>query len=275
MIGKSTLAILWAFFVRDAKIAFSYRLQFFFTAAGAFSVSVSFFFLALMMKRVEGGITSLAKYGGSYFAFALVGIAFSTFLDASLRTFGAAIRQAQMTGTLEAMLTTRARIGSLIAGTSAYTLVFTMFRSTLFVFIGVLVFQMRIHLENWWCSALILLFTMSATMALGIFSAGFVVLFKQGDPITAAVSGLSWLLSGILYPREILPFWVQRAADLLPMTHMLQAMRLSLLTGAPLGELLGSLGYLVGFSLLGIPLSITWFGWAVGRARIDGSLARY
>ena len=69
------MRVLWAFIKRDMAIAFSYRFQAFFQVASMFSVSVTFFFVSLMLRRVEGSIDALAKYGGSYFAFVLVGLA--------------------------------------------------------------------------------------------------------------------------------------------------------------------------------------------------------
>lgn len=269
------LALFYEFVRRDAKIAMSYRLQFFFQMASVLSICFTFFFLSLMLARVEGGIGALEKYGGKYFAFVLVGIAFSTYLDAALRTFSSVIRQAQMTGTLEAMLTTRTRIGPLIAGSALYTLLFTTVRSGLFILFGMSIFRVEVHLGAWPGALAVLALTITSTMALGIFAAGFIVLYKQGDPVTAAIAGLSWLLSGILYPKEILPDWVQRVADYLPMTHTLESMRLALLTGAQAGAFSGSIVYLAVFSGVGIPLSTLWFGWAVSRARLAGSLAKY
>ncbi len=269
------LLLFYEFLRRDAKIAMSYRFQFFVQVAGVLSICFTFFFLALMLAKVEHGIGALQKYGGGYFGFVLVGIAFSTYLDAALRTFGLAIRQAQMTGTLEAMLTTRTRIGPLIAGSAVYTLLFTTVRSGLFIVFGALIFRVPVHLETWPGAVAILGLTITSTLALGIFAAGFIVLFKQGDPVTAAIAGLSWLLSGILYPKEILPAWVQRIAEFLPMTHTLESMRLVLLTGAEPAQLSRSIAYLALFSVVGIPLALLWFGYAVGRARIAGSLAKY
>src|SRR5262249_39461218 len=129
--------------------------------------------------------------------------------------------------------------------------------------------------EAWPVALTIMTLTITSTLVLGIFASGFIVLFKQGDPVTNAISGLSWLLSGVLYPREILPLWVQKAASFLPMTHTLESMRLALLTGATALELDGSIVYLGAFSAIGIPVAVMWFRWAVGRARIQGSLARY
>lgn len=269
------LRLMWEFVRRDAKLAMSYRLQFFFQIAGIFSVSVTFFFLSLMMRGVEGEIVALERYGGGYFGFVMVGVAFSTYLDAALRMFGSSIRSAQMTGTLKAMLASKTRLASLVGGSALYTLLFTTLRVGLYLGFGALFFQQQVYLETWPAGLAILGLTVTSTLALGIFAAGFIVLFKQGDPVTAGVAGLSWLLSGILYPKEILPLWVQEVASFLPMTHTLEAMRLVLLTGASADVLTRSIGYLATFSLVGIPLAVLWFAWAVRRARIAGSLGAY
>lgn len=274
--GLQWLALMWAFLRRDAKIAVSYRLQFIFQVASVMSVSITFFFVSIMLRRVEGGIESLDRYGGRYFGFVLVGLAFSSYLDAALRMLAQAIRQAQMTGTLEAMLATRTPVGAVVAGSALYTLAFSTFRMALFLAFGSLLLEnQRLHWEAWPGALTILGLTIAATLALGIFAAGFIVWFKQGDPITGAIAGLSWLLSGILYPVEIFPAEVRGLADWLPMTHTLRAMRLSLLQGVGLDGIASEARFLAVFAGLGIPLALLWFGFAVGRARKAGSLAKY
>lgn len=269
------LRLMAEFIRRDWKIQLSYRFQAFFRVAAIFSVCVTFFFVSIMLRRVEGDIVTLDKYGGSYFAFAIVGLAVSSYIDSSLRTFSGSIRQAQMTGTFEAMLATRTSIHSIVAGSGLFTLFYSAVRSSVLIFFGVIVFGMSVHLDVWPSLLLTFVLTVVATLAMGIFSAGFIALFKQGDPLTAAISGLSWLLSGVVYPKEILPSWVQRVADLLPATHALEAVRLALLAGDPASALRRSWAYLAVFCVVAMPLSLLWFRFAVGRARIAGSLARY
>ena len=86
------LRLLYEFLRRDAKIAVSYRLQFFFQVSSVLSVCITFFFLSIMMRRVEGTIESLQTYGGRYFGFVLIGLAFSSYLDSALRILAQAIR---------------------------------------------------------------------------------------------------------------------------------------------------------------------------------------
>jgi ABC-2 type transport system permease protein len=271
----SLFRVLWAFLRRDLKITVSYRFQAFFQLAGLLSILITFFFLSLMMRRVEGSIPSLSKYGGTYFGFAVIGVAVSIYIDTSLRSFASSIRMAQVTGTFEAMLTTRTPVGTLVAGSALYTLLNSTGKSFVLLFFGGTLFGVPFHLETWPAVLMIVLLTMTTTAALGIFAAGFIVLFKQGDPLNTAISGLSWLLSGVLYPKEILPTWVQQVASFLPMTRSLESLRLALLQGVPFAELQGDLVSLLWMTAIGVPLSLVWFRWAVGRAQVAGSLARY
>lgn len=270
------MRLLYEFLRRDAKIAVSYRLQFFFQVASVLSVSITFFFLSFMLRRVEGDIAALQPYGGRYFGFVLVGLAFSSYLDAALRMLAQAIRQAQMTGTLEAMLATRTPVSWIVAGSSLYTLLFTTARAGLFLGFGTLLLEGQgLAWHRWPQVGAVLVLTILATLALGIFAAGFIVWFKQGDPVTGAIAGLSWLLSGVLYPKEIFPAQVQALAEWLPMTHTLRAMRLTLLADAEWSTFMDSVTFLAGFSAVAIPAALLWFRFALGRARAAGSLAKY
>lgn len=272
MIG---LRILLAFLRRDLALAASYRLEAFVRFAGILSLSFTFFFLSVMVSGFEDRIPALGRYGGRYFGFALVGLALSTFLDATLRSFSATLRQAQMTGTLAAMLQTRAPLPWVVAGSALYPLGFTAVRAGVFLGLGVTLFGVSVRGASWGVAGLVLGLTVLATGVLGVVAAGFVVRFKQGDPVSAGIAGLSWLLSGVVYPREILPLEVQRVAHVLPLTHSLEAMRLAVLSGASLEAVWGSVLYLSGFALIGGPLALWWFAACVRAAKREGALSHY
>jgi ABC-2 type transport system permease protein len=83
------------------------------------------------------------------------------------------------------------------------------------------------------------------------------------------------LLGGIYYPVAVMPEWMQKIANLIPVTYALRAMRLALLQGAGFDELWSDILILGGFSVLLLPASLIAFGLAVRLARIDGSLTHY
>ncbi len=101
------------------------------------------------------------------------------------------------------------------------------------------------------------------------------MVIKRGDPVTWIFTSLSWLLGGVIYPISILPDWLQKFSHLLPITYCLEGMRLALLKGLSTSALLPDISVLALFSVVLLPLSVGLFGYAVKRAKIEGSLTHY
>jgi ABC-2 type transport system permease protein len=111
--------------------------------------------------------------------------------------------------------------------------------------------------------------------SIGILSACFVIVFKQGNPINFLIGSVSSLLSGVYYPVAVLPMWLRVAAKVYPLTYTLDAMRRALLTGASMATLLPDIGVLAAFSAVLLPLSLFAFRQAVRQAKRDGSLTQF
>jgi hypothetical protein len=62
---------------------------------------------------------------------------------------------------------------------------------------------------------------------------------------------------------------------LLPITYAIEGMRASLIGAAPCSALWRSLGPLMLFALIVLPLSLVSFHYATRHARITGTLAQY
>ena len=240
---------------------------------GLFMVLVSFFFLSRLFE--EAFLPHLERYGGSYFSFALIGIALGTYTTLSLQTFRTTIRRSQMNGTMEALLGTQTRLSTIIVGSSQYSFVFGTLQVGVYLLAGVAIFNADIAFGNMLGALLALALTVLSTAGLGILSASFIMVLKQGDPMSLIVNGGTWLLSGVVYPVSVLPAGLQSVSAFLPMTHGLEAMRLSLLTGASLGEIAPELLTLVVFAVVLLPVSLLTFRFAVHRAKMDGSLGHY
>ncbi len=101
-----------------------------------------------------------------------------------------------------------------------------------------------------------------------------VIWLKRGDPIAWAVDALTFLVSGILYPVEVLPHSLHTVAALVPATHALAALRRALLQGASFRELAGELSWLTAFAAVLLPLSALVLRWALRKAARDGSLGQ-
>ncbi len=261
------------FLRRDYTIEFSYKLSFVMQFIGIFLNVFMFYF---MSQLVDGDSQpALAQYGGDYFAFVLIGIAFSLYFTVALSSFAKNLREAQTTGTLEAMLLTPTDMSTIILSSALWDYLFTTLRVFIYLAVGRFVFNADIGGGNYLGALVVLLLTIVAFSGLGVIAASFIMVTKRGDPITVIFGGVGLLLGGVYYPVEMLPSWLQVFSALIPVTYALRALRNALLNDAPWSVLLPDIGILALFCLILIPLSLFIFGQAVRWAKTDGTLAHY
>jgi ABC-2 type transport system permease protein len=263
----------WVFIWKDFLTDLSYRLAVFAHLIFTFFMVAAFYFFGRMLEGTT--IESLGPYGGSYFPFVIVGVAFSSYLGVAVRSFSDTIRNAQVLGTLEALLVTPTPVGQIIVMSSIYSFVATSIRVVVILIFGWLIFGVSYTNANWPAAILVLLLTIISFSFLGILSASIVLAFKRIDPSSWLVQGFSYLLGGVYYPIAVLPGWGQWLANLLPITHSLEAMRKLLLMGASLSDVAGSILGLVIFSAVAGPLSIWAFLLALKRVKREGSLSHF
>jgi len=272
-VKSEKLRILWAFLWRDIHNEMSYRLAFFLELFGILPAVLLFFFLSKLFGDMIPG--PLSEYGGKYFPFVLIGIAAQNYLSLSLRSFASSIRESQVSGTLEAVLTTPVPLPVFLLGSSLYPFVLNAFRILIYLVVGNLFFGAGLDWRQWPALLVVLMLTVTAISGLGIFSASFTVLFKKGDPLNWVFSVGSWLLGGVYYPVSVLPGWLQKISDFIPMTHTLESFRLILLGHRDLYAVAGHLFALGLWSLMVLPLSLVCFRYALNQARIKGNLGHY
>jgi ABC-2 type transport system permease protein len=266
-------AVLWAFLVRDLRNELSYRLSFVLQIIGIFPAVLMFFFLSRLVGTTISG--PLGPYGGHYFPFVLIGIALQNYLTVSLSRFSGSLRESQLSGTLEVIMAAPVSLPVFLTGSTLYSFVFNALRVFIYLGAGALLFHVDIHWMRLPAAVGILILTMAAFSSLGIFSAAFIMLFKRGDPVNWAFSVVSWLLGGVYYPVSILPEWLQKGADLIPMTHALEALRIVLLTNGSIGSVGSSLAALGLWAVMGLPISLYAFRYALKQAKVQGTLGHY
>jgi ABC-2 type transport system permease protein len=261
-----------AFLRRDWQTERSYRLAFLLSFGGIFFSAAVFYYVAQLIDAAAAPF--LAAYGGSYFAFVLIGIALQRYFGVGLNAFASAFRQAQTTGTLEAMLTTPAPPWQIALASTFWSYGLVSLQVLLYLLIGVYLLGVRVDV-NFPALALAAVLGVTSFAALGVLSASFVMVLKRGDPITWAVGAVSTFFGGVYFPVELLPGWLQPVSAFLPVTYGLRAVRLSVLQGAGVAEIGGDLLALALFCVILLPLALSGFRYAMYRARVDGSLTHY
>ena len=262
----------WAFVVRDFRIEVSYKTGFAMRVTGALLNVVIYYFIA----RVFGNVAApyLQSYGGSYFAFVVVGVAFNTYMTLGMSALAGSIREGQTTGTFELMLLTPTRLPIVLLSSALWSYFFASVSVLVYLLAGAM---LGVSLENANVPFALLSLAVSIVSfnALGLFSAALIITIKRGDPLGWAIRFSSVMLAGVFYPLEVLPDWLRKLGQLLPLTHALELMRRSLLNGEGWAELHGELLTLSALTAVLLPLGLLACALAVRVARTDGSLSHY
>ena len=254
----------------------SYRLSFFLQFFSAVMQTLIFYFVAQVFGSGVGvAAPALARYNGDYFSFVLIGLAFMGYINTGMRTFSDAIRIEQMLGTLEFILTTPTRLSVVLLSKLIWNFLYDSFHLSIYFVMGVFFLSAKYTGQSLWAIPLIMLLSLAAFSSLGLLSAGFIIVFKRGDPVNMFFSFASILLGGVYYPIEVMPAGLQRAAEFLPITYTLRLMRDAAIRGASLAELTPDLLKLSLLTLVMFPLSLWFISHALRRAKQDGSLTHY
>jgi ABC-2 type transport system permease protein len=267
------MAVATAFLKRDFSLDLSYRLSFLMQFASIFFSVALFYFLSLMFGNTL--VPQLEQYGGDYFSFVLIGIAFSGYMGLSLSSYAESIREGQVMGTLEIILLSPTRLSTILLSSSLWSYLLTTIRVVVYLVVGALVFGASLSQANFVTAIVVLVLSISSFSCFGILSAALVLLVKRGDPIAWVLGSVSSLLAGVYYPITVLPDWLEPISRLLPLTYALDAMRLAMLKGSSLYEVRLDIIALLVFTLVLTPLAFLFFKKALKRAKMEGSLIQY
>jgi len=264
---------LWAFLVKDILTTLSYR----FYAILQLGWFLVLLFLFFKMSQFFGDKVSgvLSEYEGGYFPFVLVGLAASSFVTVGLHAFAEEIRNAQVMGTLEALLATPTSVHLILLGSAFPSFIKSFLLAILQILAGTFLFGASLHLDTAPQGLAILILTFVAFSGVGMLSAGFVMIFKKGNPINMIFGTSSYVLGGIFFPPEVLPAGLRGVSEILPITHSIRAMRDLLIQGRAVESVLPHIRNLAIFTGIVFPLSLLFFAYAVRRAKRDGSLVQY
>jgi ABC-2 type transport system permease protein len=173
-----------------------------------------------------------------------------------------------------------------LAGISLYSL-FNSLVQTVIVLLGLMLFtDLNLAGANLFGVGVVLLVSTLAFVGLGLMAAALPVMSpERGAEATHIFQGLLLLVSGVYYPVEVLPAWLQPLSWLSPATYSLSACRKLVgvgnpastperLAGAPLSSVTFELLMLVLMGALLIPLGLWVFGRIEQWAKHTGKLKR-
>lgn len=262
-----------AFIKRDFIILTSYKMSLLTTSFGVVFPLLSYFFIGKLMPT--GSTKSISLYGGDYFSFVLIGIAFTTYFTMAVQEFSALMRRDQMAGCLEALLSSQTDTKSLILMSAIFKFIHNGTVLIIMFVIACFFLDFDISKINVLSMLLIVFLSFITFVSLGIFSAAGTILFKQGEPFGFIFGTLSSLLGGAVFPIALLPYWLKMFSFIIPITYSLDALRLSILQGYSINMLSHQVIILAIMSIILLPMSLVFFEWAVENGKRNGTLMQY
>jgi ABC-2 type transport system permease protein len=266
------LAKVGAIFRRDVIVALSYPGNFALAWLGiVIEVVVAWYISRLIPPSRSFDPSGLVLV--SFFQYLAINQAFVRFQTAALNSFAESIRDAQLTGTLEIVLSTPTQLPTLILSSAVWSFTYTILQTTVYLAIAV-AFGLDLSHVNYLTATAFLILTVGAVSPLGVLAASLAMVIKKTGPVEFLSTASASLFGGVYLPLNRLPVGLQAIGWLLPITHALNGFRAAA-AGIPLSGVASDAIWLVIASLILMPVSLWIFAKSVGRARVDGTLSMY
>jgi ABC-2 type transport system permease protein len=151
----------------------------------------------------------------------------------------------------------------------------------LFTFVQLIVvasfFSLDLSHANYLTAVFMLLLGSVSFLGFGIGAAVLPLLYtERGSQMSFIVRSILLLISGVYYPINVLPGWMQPAASISPATYVLNGLRLALLQDKPIWspEIWSNTWPLIIAGVVSIPLGMAIFRMAERYAKRTGRLKR-
>lgn len=262
-----------AFIKRGFLMSVSYRTSF---ALNLLSLFLNVAQMAFLAVFLSGGnsLPQLEQYGGNLLNYLISGTIFMNVVSWAISSYQSTIYSEQQMGTLPYLLCSPGSVVGVLFLSSLWTIIWTLFTSTFGLFVTATLFQAHLKV-NLPATLLVFALTIITLGGIGLASAGIILVTKQGDPISWVFTTVASFTSGVVFPLDVLPSWLQAVGQVLPTTYAMRALRRALLVGAGLSDIWPDIRILLLTALVTVPLGLLIFHLGYNRSRVDGSLFEY
>ncbi|MCK5592470.1 ABC transporter permease, partial [Candidatus Bathyarchaeota archaeon] len=210
--------------------------------------------------QTEGAVTG----DFSYFDFIAPGLMAMTVMMSVMTGLPAAISHEREVGTLDGMMVAPISRLAVILGKTLAQTARGMLQGTVILVLAVALFDVTIH------GNIILIF---ALLLLGVFSfvgLGVVITSFAKDQETAMMVMMAlmfpmMLLSGVFFPTQQMPWFMQSLSKVLPLTYAATALRKVMVLGAGVSMITTELVVLIGFGIVMTAIAVPVFKRAMTR----------
>lgn len=257
-----------AVFERDLRVYVTYRNRLIAEVVSILFTITIFYYVSRLVKVQQFPTPA------DYFSFVVVGIVILRTLFSAYGTFSGTLRQELVAGTFERMVTSP-------FGPAAGTVAMVLFPFTLAMFISAItiafaaaVFGVPLHWSTLPLAIPAGLLAVLAFVPFALMIGAGIILFKQTAGASLFLVVIT-LVSGMIFPVDLLPGWIAWAADVQPFTPAVELLR-HLIVDTPLKEAAAvSILKVAGFVIVLLPLSLVAVDRAIEIGRRRATLIEY
>jgi ABC-2 type transport system permease protein len=160
-------------------------------------------------------------------------------------------------------------------GMGAFAIVYGVIRAVLLFGVVALFFDLDLSQANFAAALIVLLVASISFIGIGMMTAVLPLISpEKGTQLGFIAQGLLLVVSGVYYPVEVLPQWMQWISVISPATYALDGMRDAIIDGAGITAMGDELWPLVVIGIVSVPLGLEVFRRGERYAKRHGKLKR-
>ncbi|HEX7300484.1 MAG TPA: ABC transporter permease [Solirubrobacteraceae bacterium] len=162
-----------------------------------------------------------------------------------------------------------------LGGMGAFGVLYGLLRTSALFGVVALFFGLRFPDADFGAALVVLAVASVSFIGVGIVTAILpLVSPEKGAQLGFIAQGMLLVVSGVYYPVEVMPGWMQAIATISPATYALHGIRATVLDGASLGAVWGDLWPLLLMGAIAIPAGLAVFRVGEAYAKRHGKLSR-
>ena len=234
------------------------------------SLSVSF--IGLGMEKIGGASEANGRYLVLYL---VIGTLIWRYLSLIFYWITDVIAMERWEGTIEYTLMAPIRRVTHMAGQTLWSVVYSLVSTGIILAVTVAIFHIDLSQANLLGGVVMMLAGSLSFIGVGIMGSVLPLLFpERGSQMTHVIIAVLLLVSGVYYPVDVLPSFLQKMAVYSPATYVLDGTRQALLEGKATLQLWPYIWPTLLMGVLAIPLGLWVFGVAERYAKRSGKLHR-
>jgi ABC-2 type transport system permease protein len=162
-----------------------------------------------------------------------------------------------------------------LAGMGIFAVVYGVVRAVFLFGIVAALFDLQLPEANFWSAVVVLAIASVSFVGIGMMTAVLPLISpEKGVQLGFIAQGILLVVSGVYYPVDVLPGWMQAVAVISPATYALDGIRAAILDGAGVGAVWHDIWPLAVIGAIAVPLGLEVFRRGERYAKRHGKLKR-